>query len=226
MIYILNSLRKCDFFVTLTENDKKQWKRINNIIVIPNPTCLKPVSSSSLKSKKVISIGRLDPQKGFDMLISAWQIVSKNHKDWCLDIYGDGSLRNELERQIINLGLSTCKIHSATNDIYNKYLESSIYVMSSVYEGFGLVLTEAMSFGIPCISFDCPFGPSDIISNNKDGILVEPNNINKLAEAICFLIENEDKRIEFGNEAKINVQRFSAENIMPQWDKLFRSLVK
>lgn len=225
--YILRSLKKCDAFVCLTEGDYKQWIGVPNKSIIPNPISLIPNDYSSLRNKNVISVGRLEPQKGFDMLISAWKIVSDKHKDWILDIYGNGGLYDSLEKQIENLNLSkSCIIHQATENIEDKYIESSIYVMSSLYEGFGLVLVEAMSFGIPCVSFDCPYGPSDIISNDKDGILVEPNNINKLADAICLLIEDEDKRRELGNEAKINVLKYSPENIMPQWDKLFKSLVK
>ena len=224
--YILRSLKKCDAFVSLTEGDYKQWIGVPNKSIIPNPISFIPKDYSSLRNKRVISVGRLEPQKGFDMLISAWKIISDKHNDWILDIYGNGGLCDSLEKQIINLNLSeSCIIHPATENIEEKYMESSIYVMSSLYEGFGLVLIEAMSFGVPCVSFDCPYGPSDIISNGKDGILVEPNNINKLADAICSLIENEDKRLELGNEAKIKVQRFSADNIMPLWDKLFHSLV-
>lgn len=216
---------KCDAFVTLTEGDCKLWSDVPNRIVIPNPISLNQNEYSTLRNKRVISIGRLEPQKGFDMLIDAWKILYSKHNDWCLDIYGDGGLHDTLESQIKNLGLSdSCKIHSATNDISSKYLESSIYAMSSLYEGFGLVLIEAMSFGIPCVSFNCPYGPSDIISDNKDGILVEPNNVLLLADSINYLIENEDKRFEYGRQAKINVQKFSSENIMPKWDKLFKSL--
>lgn len=223
--YILHCLKRCDVFVTLTEGDCKLWSDVPNRIVIPNPISLNQNEYSTLRNKRVISIGRLEPQKGFDMLIDAWKIVYSKHNDWCLDIYGDGGLHDTLESQIKNLGLSdSCKIHSATNDISSKYLESSIYAMSSLYEGFGLVLIEAMSFGIPCVSFNCPYGPSDIISDNKDGILVEPNNVLLLADSINYLIENEDKRFEYGRQAKINVQKFSSENIMPKWDKLFKSL--
>lgn len=224
---LLRSLNKCDVFVTLTEGDCNQWTGLQNKMVIPNPISLNSKGCSSLKEKRIISVGRLEPQKGFDMLIDAWKIVSEKHKDWSLDIYGDGGLRESLEKQIQKLNLSdSCTIHRSTENIEDKYIESSIYVMSSLYEGFGLVLVEAMSFGIPCVSFDCPYGPSDIISNNVDGILVEPKNISKLAEAICMLIEDEQKRMQFGEKAKQNVQRYIPENIMPQWDELFRSLLK
>ena len=225
--YILRSLKKCDAFVTLTNGDYQQWKGIQRKVVIPNPISLIPEQCSSLENKRVISVGRLEPQKGFDMLIAAWKEISQKHPDWVLDIYGDGGLHDVLQNEIVKKNLSdSCTIHKATSRISEKYIESSIYAMSSIYEGFGLVLVEAMSFGIPCVSFDCPYGPSDIISNNIDGILVEPNNIDKLADGICSLIEDRERRMEYGKRAKISVERYSAGNIMPKWDELFRSLLK
>lgn len=225
--YILHSLKKCDAFVTLTKGDYWQWKGIPRKVIIPNAISINSSQCSSLQNKRVISVGRLEPQKGFDMLISAWKIVSQRHPDWVLDIYGDGGLYDTLHGEIIGMNLSdSCTMHKATSHIGEKYLESSIYAMSSIYEGFGLVLIEAMSFGVPCVSFDCPYGPSEIISNNIDGILVEQKNIDKLADGICSLIEDREKRMEYGKRAKISVERYSPENIMPKWDELFRSLLK
>lgn len=225
--YILHSLKKCDAFVTLTKGDFQQWKGIPRKVIIPNVISINSGQCSTLQNKRVISVGRLEPQKGFDMLIAAWKIVSEKHPDWVLDIYGDGGLYDTLQGEIRRMNLSdSCTINKATSQIAEKYIESSIYAMSSIYEGFGLVLIEAMSFGIPCVSFDCPYGPSDIISNNIDGILVEPNNIDKLADGICSLIEDRERRMEYGKRAKISVERYSAENIMPKWDELFRSLLK
>jgi len=117
-------------------------------------------------------------------------------------------------------------LHNAASNIYEKYLNSSIYVLSSRFEGFALVLIEAMSCGVPCIAFDCPHGPRDIIKNGEDGILVKEINSSLLAEQICYLIENESARIEMGKKAKENVKRYRKEVVMPQWIELFEKLIK
>jgi glycosyltransferase involved in cell wall biosynthesis len=222
---IVNKIRnRCDILVTLTEGDLRQWSMITHKTVISNPISFIPKKSSPLSNKIVISVGRLEAQKGFDMLISAWKIVSDKHKDWILNIYGDGSLRDELEKQIQNLHLSSsCRLHPAVEEISKKYLESSIYVMSSLYEGFPLVLMEAMTYGIPCVSFDCPFGPSEIINDKIDGVLVDPNNIEKMADAINLYIENAEERKEAGMRARMNVSRFSSDTVMNKWIELFKS---
>lgn len=225
--YILKKLKRCDAFVTLTSHDAEEWKGLKNIQIIPNPLPCIPARHSTLQNKRIISVGRLEPQKGYDLLINAWAIVSGKHPDWHLDIYGDGGVREKLQAQVEELHLQqTCAINPATTEIYSHYIDSSIYVMSSRYEGFGLVLIEAMSCGLPCISFDCPYGPADIINNGEDGILVDPGNIVKMAEAICFLIENESVRQDYGQKALRNVQRYCPENIMPQWERLFSSLAR
>lgn len=216
-----NLLKKYDKYVTLTLDDKS-LRKDNKTIVINNPLTNIPLESSKCKNKKIISVGRLEHQKGYDILIDVWKIISKKYPDWILEIYGEGRERNKLQEKINILGLEkTFLLKGVTENIQDKYLESSIYVMSSRFEGFGLVLIEAMSCGLPVVSFDCPCGPKEIIKNNEDGFLIKFSDIEVMAEKIEYLILNEEKRKLFGKNARNNVQRFSQKNIMYQWKELF-----
>ncbi len=220
-----NAVKQLDALVVLTQYDAESWNAVKPATVIPNPSPFTPKQFSSCQNKQIISVGRLSEQKGYDMLIETWQIVSSKHPDWKLTIYGEGLLKDELETQIKEKGVNeTLHICEPTSAIAEKYAESSIYVMSSRFEGFGLVLIEAMACGVPCISFDCPYGPSDIIRNDEDGLLVENGNTKKLAEAIIYLIEHEEIRIRMGEKARISSQRYAPEQIMNQWTNLFNEL--
>lgn len=217
-------LKKYDQIIVLTNEDKKKWNN-EKIKVIPNPLPFSSTQCSLVENKKIISVGRLEEQKGYDILINVWKIVSKQYPNWILEIYGEGSLRKELQNKINKLGLEkTLLLKGAVRDIQEKYLESSIYVMTSRYEGFGMVLIEAMECGLPVISFDCPCGPKDIINDNEDGYLIEFGNVEKMAKKIGILIKNEEKRKIFGKNAKKNVQRFSQEKIIKKWIEIFKEL--
>lgn len=222
-------VKNADAFVTLTVNDAKEWKPITETRVIPNMLTYYPPRTDEIKKlgKRVISAGRLTEQKGYDLLIKAWEIVHHTHPDWQLDIYGDGEDRATLEQEVKQRGLChTITLHSPTTVIYEKYMESDFYVLSSRWEGFGLVLSEAMSCGIPCVSFNCPHGPSDIIKDNEDGFLVKNGDIEQLAKKICYLIEHEDIRRQMGQKARENVKRYLPINVMKEWEELFKLLVK
>ena len=226
MRQLVRELKKLKRFIVLSEEDKKKWTELDNVSVIYNPLSFFPKKVSTCKNKKVIAVGRYTPQKGFDLLIDSWKIVSEKYPDWSLSIYGDG-MREELQAQIDNLHLNNnCKLEHTVSNITDKYLESSIFVLSSRYEGFGMVIIEAMACGLPSIAFTCPCGPKDIIKNGTDGILVENGNIEKVAKKICYLIEHEEKRIEMGKNARRNVERFKMENIGMQWEKLFDDVLK
>jgi glycosyltransferase involved in cell wall biosynthesis len=217
-----------DKLIVLTNNDFQQWKNTHkNVLLIPNPNPLSNSIYSNLKSKRVITIGKLDPQKGYDLLIESWALVARKFPDWSLDIFGVGEWEHKLRSRIDELSLTTkVNLCGLTDDVLSNYLNSSIYVMSSRYEGLPMVLIEAMSCGLPIVSFDCEFGPSEIISDGKDGFLIPANDITQLAEKICMLIENKSLRMEFGLRAKNSAKRFSKLPIMNQWISLFDSLVE
>jgi glycosyltransferase involved in cell wall biosynthesis len=184
-----------------------------------------PAKSSSLDNKQAIMVGRYNDAKGYEYITEAWETVQQKHPDWILNIYGSGEMHDDVERWIKNRHLeNTMIMHEPTKQITQKYLESSICVMSSRYEGFPLVIMEAMSCGVPCVSFDCPFGPRNIIKNGEDGILVDYLNTKALADSICKVIEDKDFRKQLGTNAKKNIQRFSQDAIMQQWQDLFHSL--
>jgi len=222
----ISNLKKLSRLVLLTHEEVHNWPELTNTIIIPNPLPAFPDKTSAGNSQEVIAVGRYAYQKGFDLLVESWKIVHKKHPDWKLKIYGEGD-RHPLLNQIKNLDLEEyCFLIPPVANITDKYTESSIFVLSSRFEGFGMVIIEAMACGVPPVSFACPCGPKDIIKDGEDGLLVEPENINELAEKICYLIENEDLRKEMGRHAKINVKRFKIEYIMDQWKELFETLVE
>lgn len=212
-------------FVVLTDNNAKEW-RIKNLKVIPNPTSFYPSESSSLTGKTVIAVGKQGRQKAYDRLLKAWMLVNKVFPEWQLTIYGKEDPEAQLRELANGLNISSSVFfYPPEKNIQAKYLESSIYVMSSRFEGFGMVLIEAMACGVPCISFDCPHGPSDIITDKNDGMLIANGDIEGLAQAIILLIDDESLRVKMGENAKKNVQRYLPEKIMNEWEQLFRSLV-
>lgn len=161
------------------------------------------------------------------MLAEAWVSVHTKHPDWTLTIYGSGRIDQKTNSIIKQYHMEdSFLIVQPVKNIIDKYLESSIYVMSSRFEGFGMVLAEAMACGVPCISFDCPYGPSDIIKDGEDGLLVANANIEQLAQKICHLIEHDDERSRMGTKAKENIKRYSRETIMEKWAKLFDQLLR
>ena len=217
---------KLDAMVLLTPNDAEDWKGVVKTFVIPNPITFFPKESAELVNKQVIMVGRYNDAKGYDYLIPAWEIVHKRYPDWILNIYGSGELRGQVTEWIHEKHLeSSIMMHEPVDNIMEKYLGSSICVLSSRYEGFSLVILEAMACGVPVVSFDCPYGPRNIIKNGEDGILIEPLNFQALADGICKLMENEDLRIQLGTNARNNVLRFSQDSVMEQWEKLFHKLV-
>lgn len=226
MAQLDRNVKRLERFVVLTHEDATYWKGMNNLTVIPNPITINNGEQSNCTQKRVIAVGRYTNQKGFDLLISAWKTVNKKHPDWMLNIYGGGN-KDAYQKQVEELGLTNViKCNGPVSDIAEKYQDSSIFVLSSRFEGLPLVLMEAMSVGLAPVAFTCPCGPRDIIHDGEDGILCENGNIEKLAEGICKLIENEQLRIEMGQKAAQNIQRYTIDNIMKQWDELFQEIHK
>lgn len=222
------SINRYNSIVVLTEQDKNEnWENNKKIIAIPNPIKSLPYKTSTIENKKVIAAGRLTHQKNFASLIRSWNSVVKNHPDWSLEIYGNGAEYNNLLTLISNLKLEKhvfLKGHSY--NILEEMANASIFTLTSAFEGFGLVIVEAMSCGLPVISYNCPCGPKDIISDGTDGFLVPLNDEQCLAEKINLLIENEALRKQMSEAALIKSQKFTAKEVISIWMNLFNTLKK
>lgn len=223
--FILNRLKSTSYVVALTEQDAKDWNPyVNDVIVIPNFITIEPKPVKDYSVKRVISAGRYAYEKGYDMLLKAWAMVINDYPDWELHIYGDGD-RSPYIQISKQLGISnTVFLHSSTSDIAEEFSRSSIYVMPSRYEGFGLVLVEAMSCGLPCIAFDCPYGPRNIIKSKDDGILVNSEDVDKLKSSFKYLMSDAVVRKSYGLNALNNIKRYNKDVIMGQWLNLFNNL--
>jgi glycosyltransferase involved in cell wall biosynthesis len=219
--------KKFDRIVVLTQEDKEtNWQGWNNVSVIPNPVAFKCDDPSYLNEKVVISMGRLHHVKNFSSLISAFGQVVKKHPDWILRIYGDGELKQALHDQIHRTGLQdNVFLMGFSNDMESALRQSSIFAFSSLVEGFALVIVEAMECGLPVVSYQCPCGPKDIVTDGKDGFLIPVDDEKMLAEKICSLIENEDLRRQMAVEARLRAQYYHVESIAQQWMTLFNEVI-
>lgn len=214
-----------DALVLLTQHDADSWSGLTRTVVIPNSLPFFPEKPSTCNQKQVIFVGRLNEQKGLEYLVKTWEHVHQKHKDWILQIYGDGDQRDLLHRLIREAKMEdTVILNQPTRQIMDRYLESSIFLLTSRFEGFGMVLIEAMACGVPVVSFDCPWGPADIIKNGEDGFLVGYLNTIEAAEKVVQLIESPELRKKMGIRARENVQRYSRNTVMKQWIDLFYSL--
>ena len=220
--YLLGANR----IIALTEGDANEWRRvIDQVDVVPNMVEFDAVCRhSDLSSKNVIFVGRMEVQKGLSDLLKVWELVHRCHPEWTLHVYGTGSQREWFVEQVeqINIAVS---VHEPVPIISDKYCDSSMLLLTSTYEPFGLVLIEAMSCGLPVVAFDCPYGPADIIKDGADGFLIKNRDVNAFADRVCQLIEYMDLRQKMGQTAIQSAQRYTPERIMPLWKELFESLL-
>lgn len=216
---------KYDCFVGLTQRDVVLWGNPKNMTYIYNPLSFRTERKSSCSNHKIIAAGSFTPAKGMDLLIRAFGTIANHYPDWTLSIYGSGQDKTLLARLIkeYNIGRQV-SLYEPCSDIREKLIESSIYAFPSRSDGFGLVITEAMECGLPTVAMDCECGPREILTPSC-GILVPEKSIVGFANALERLMDDEPLRIDMGKNAQLRATFFYPDNIMPQWKKLFDSLL-
>ena len=214
-----------DRFVILTQEEKHLWKRFTNLRVIPNALPFTPKRRADMSAKHLIGVGRMEYQKNFPELLKIWSRVAPEFPDWRLHLYGSGWMIDVLKHQAEQLGISPqITFEGAVSDMETAYTSSSIYLMTSHYEGLPMVLLEAQSVGLPAISYMCPSGPRDIITDGEDGFLVDLYDQESFAKRLRTLMRDEDLRCRMGEAAAKASHRYDQEIIMPQWLSLFKDL--
>lgn len=218
-----------DRIVVLTKADRLkyiEYKSVNpdTIVSIYNPLSFEESVYEERKAKKVMAIGRIAWEKGFDLLLESWKLVEKETNDWHLEIVCGMGDYHQLQQEAEAMGLRHVSCVAPVSDVRTKLSEAGIFVLPSRSEGFGLVLIEAATMSLPLISFDCPSGPNEIIQDGENGILVEPENTMLLAEAILQLIKDDDLRKRIGEKAFESSKGFSINSILPQWIDLIENL--
>lgn len=227
MMRLKRAVSRYDVLIALTASDARCWSSYVKTEVIPN--CLShdlgTMADLSKEKKRVIMVGRVDYQKGQDLLSQAWLQVSQRHPDWRLDLYGDGETTYVSEvKPLIDRQFSIV-LHPSTPDIFTEYQKSDFLVCSSRWEAFGLILIEAMSCGLPVVAFDCDNGPRSIITDGEDGLLVKNGDVNALAEKICWMIEHPLKRQQMGQIAWQHVASYCRETIIQRYVSFLSSLL-
>ena len=224
----LRTLKQCDLLIALTNGDADCWrKHLKNVKMVPNPVSFysEDVSAHKLPGR-IIAVGRYHQQKRFDRLISAFAMIADRYPSWYIDIYGDGADENILQRQIENEGLAgRIHLHAPTKDILSEYQRIEMFVLSSDYEGFGLVIIEAMACGLPVVSTNCPFGPSEIIEDGVTGLLTKMD-VRDLAVKMEWMITHEEERRQMGIRAHQAAARYRKEVVMPQWEHAYLDVIK
>lgn len=218
-----------DAFAVLTEGARADYDKLLNgkvkLVRIPN-SARELGAPADLDAKRVLAAGRLTRQKGFDWLIPAWAQVEAKHPDWRLRICGEGNWRQRLEAQVAELGLENIELPGSCPDMADQMSNAAIYALSSRFEGFPLILCEAMSKGMAPVVFDCPTGPAEMIRNGENGLIVPLGDIDAFAAALLRMIEDDDLRHRCGPAAAETGRNFKMDAIGPMWDRLFAELIE
>ena len=199
-------------------------KGTDRLATIHNVKPFKTLDNANTDVKRVVAVGKLVPQKGFDLLLKAWHKAIQHEQDWKLQIIGAGVEENNLKSLCNSLGLdNSVEFVGKTNDVQSYYKNASIYVMSSRFEGFGFVLIEAKELGLPIVSFDCPYGPGEVVRDRIDGLLAKSENIDDFCEKLLILMQDAELRKKYGQNA-LNDDRFEQETVLPKWEKVINGL--
>lgn len=217
--------RKADAVVCLTADDAREYKAAKRVEVIPNFVNTPDKYVADYGVKKAIAVGRLEHVKGFDLLIDCWKDVAKTCPDWQLDIYGEGSLHDELQRQITRCGLDgRVMLRGRCEDMNEAYASHSMQIVTSRYEGLSLVLAEGQACGLPCVTVDYIYGARDIAEDGYNGIIVPQNDSEALTRAIIRMAGDEALRAKYGANARLTISKFDRDNIMNKWKELIGSI--
>ncbi len=227
----LKAIKKCDLLITLTQQDEQHWKQhVSKVVAIPNPVgfYIEKPDASQQQPGRILAAGRIKRQKRFDRLIEAFALIAEKYPDWHIDIFGEDSEQEKpwLEELIEKKGLTDRIIfRQQTSNIIQEYLSSQFFVLSSDYEGFGLVIVEAMACGIPVVSTDCPYGPSDIIDHGETGLLTKMET-QDLADKMEWMITHDAERREMGRKAHQAVARYQKSVVLKEWEKTYLSVIQ
>lgn len=223
----MQTVKKYDRFVVLTEEDRGYWGDLSNIQVIPNANSFVPSSYSELTAKRVIAVGRYDFQKRFEDLIKVWAIVQQWVPDWKLDIFGHGPLKMNLQEAIDQAGLQNAiRLCDPVKNIEKEYVNSSILAMTSRYEGLPMALLEAQACGLPLVSYACKCGPRDIIREEQNGFLIAEGDYEGMAAKLRTLMESDLLRKKMGLKALAIAENYTVEKVMKQWMTLFEEVIQ
>ncbi|GAA4055772.1 glycosyltransferase family 4 protein [Nonomuraea soli] len=214
-----------DAVQVLTRANQEEYRQLlpgTEVVRIPNAVHAMHSGPSQQENPVVVAVGRLVHQKGFDLLIPAFQQVAAKHPGWQLKIFGSGPKKADLGALIENP--QAVKLMGATNKLDEELSKASIYVLSSRFEGLPMAMIEAMTHALPVVSFDCPTGPADVLTDGTDGFLVEPGDVDRLADALDRLISDRDLRTRMGSAAAATAKEYSADAVIPLWEELFAEL--